>query len=445
MQPHIFKKLQRDGFYLDIDLGQPEPQPDQVKAAIANTQGTTVNSQRPEDTPYVLYECYTYLDLHEDVDDDGEETGVPLPYRVTIDSTSKRILEIRRNWKPDGPKTKERRRFVKYPFVPALDFYDLGLLNILGNATAAMTMAWRIMLDAGSFANFPGFIYNKSAFKRQDQNSFRIPPGGGVGVDAGLGNDVGNALKPLPYKGIDGSFMQLVQHIEQMSQRAAGAANQAVGEGKQDAPVGTTLALLEQAAKVMGAVHKRLHTAQSEEFQILKELFKEYPESLFDNIEHGSFPQDRQQLIEALNRYNLAPVADPNVPSNMHRHAKVASLVQLVQLYPAAFNIPTVLDVVLRDMKWDNPAELLAPPQAPQAQPPDPKLLAIQQKAQSDQQKSQLTMAQMAFKAQEAAKERKSKEDIEILKAATAQVIHPFSADIASNPALPPQIQRPTP
>jgi hypothetical protein len=368
----------------------------------------------------------------EDVDDQGQPTGLKLPYKVTIEKDSKQVLEIRRNWAAGDDTKTAKRVFVKYPFVPGLGFYDIGLLNILGNATAALTAAWRIALDNGMFSNFPGFLYSKSGVGRQLTNEFRVAPGSGVGLD--LGNPQGgisSSVMPLPYKGLDGTFAQFMESVQQTMQRVGGTAETNVGEGRADAPVGTAVALIEQSKVVMDAVHKRLHAAQAEEFQLLKERFKEDPEAFWRHNTSPQFPRDRDRLLAALENNDLVPVADPNVPSSMHRHAKIAALMQMVQAYPQLFDVPTVLQIVLRDMKFDNPQELLA--KTPPQNAPDPKM-------QVEQLKAVVKVQEIQANAVEKAKERKSREDISLLRLANTQVIHPASAPLASNPVLPSEL-----
>lgn len=453
MNQDVMRTMQINGVYLDIDLPKPVmAKVDPVTAKQKSSQGIATVSSREEDKPFTLYECYCKLNIKgfEDTDEDGEETGIPLPYRVTIDADSRKILEIRRNWKRDDKAKKQRRVFVKYPFVPAFGFYDTGLLNILGNASMALTAAWRLALDNGTFANFPGFVYSKDGVGRQLSNELRIPPGGGMGLDTGQ-KDVRAAVMPLPYKDLGPTFTAFMENVQATMQRVGGTAEMNVGEGTQNAPVGSTIALIEQATKVMDAVHKRLHQAQAEEFQILKELFQEDPEALHRHNDRPYFPKDYELLEQALNNIELIPQADPNVPSSMHRHMRVAALAQLASSpnFGPKFNQDTVLSVILRDMKW-NPDELLIPPGQQAQQGPDPRIVAAAQKAQAIQSKTMLDQAKlqqagqkMAFDAEQAEKDRQSKEDLAILQLANTQVIHPYSAGIASNPAIPRQIQRP--
>ncbi len=435
MSANTVKRMQMLGVYRDVELFQPmATATNLVDAKIASTSGQAPNTTRPEDQDYTIYESLCELDLpgYEDVDDDGQPTGLKLPYRVTIEKTSKNILEIRRNWAAGDETKTAKRLFVKYPFVPGLGFYDIGLLNILGNATAALTATWRIALDNGMFSNFPGFVYSKQGIGKQLTNEFRVAPGSGVGLDTG-NMPMSQAVMPLPYKGLDGTFAQFMDSVQQTMQRVGGTAETNVGEGRADAPVGTAVALIEQAKVIMDAVHKRLHAAQAEEFQLLKALFQEDPEAFWRHNRSPKFPQDKQRLLEALENNELVPVADPNIPSSMHRHAKLAALMQMVQAYPQLFDIPTVLQIVLRDMKFDNPEELLAkgPPPAP---PPDPKLQIQQMKSANDIQKLQAQAVSDAA-------DRKSREDLALIHLASTQVIHPASAPLAANPVVPAGLQ----
>ncbi len=436
MPANTLRRMQLMGVYRDVELNQPvATTPNPVDAKMQGVSGVSPNTMRPEDQNPTLYESLCYLDLpgFEDIDDDGNPTGLKLPYRVTVDKDTKQVLEIRRNWDADDDTKTAKRVFVKYPFVSGLGFYDIGLLNILGNAASALTAAWRIALDKGMFANFPGFVYSKQGIGRQLTNEFRVAPGSGVGLDIGNA-PINQAVMPLPYGSLDGGFVQFFEAVQQTMQRVGGTAETNVGEGRADAPVGTAVALIEQAKVIMDAVHKRLHAAQAEEFQLLKELFKEDPEAFWRHNKSPQFPRDKQRLLAALENNDLVPVADPNIPSSMHRHAKNAALMQMVQAYPQLFDIPTVLNAILVDMKFDNPQELLAkgPPPAP---PPDPKLQIAQIKATTDNNKA---MSQ----AMQASAELKSREDMKLLELARTEMIHPESAALAANPIMPAGVGR---
>jgi hypothetical protein len=433
MRRSTMKRMQILGIYRNVDLTQPIAEPNPVEQKVATVQGISP-SQRPQDQPYTVYECYCELDIpgfeHEE---NGEPTGLPLPYRVTIDKDSRKVLEIRRNWKEDDEDFQAKIPFVAYPYATGLGFYGIGLLHILGNLTSALTALTREAIDAGMFANFPGFIYSKSN-ARQMTNEFRIPPGGGVGIETN-GLPVQQVVMPLPYKEFGPATMALVQNLREQAQRVGGTADTPVGEGKQDAPVGTTLALIEQATKIEGAVHKALHAAQSEEFKLLCDLLAEDPEALFRGNKRSAFgnaktAEDKQRRIEqfrlALEDCDIVPKADPNVPSHMHRVMKAQALKQMTAGNPA-YNPIAVDKRVFAMIDVDDIDQLLAAPQAAQPPPIDPiKAGELQVKAMAEQNKQ----AKMVFDAKEKAKDRESRQNIEVLKLASSLAVHPESNQI---------------
>ena len=412
MRPSMLKRMQLAGAYRDVSLGVANPSlPNAVDQEIANTQGIDPQIAMQEaDRDHTIYECYCELDIKGFEDKQkGSITGLALPYRVVIDKDSRQILEVRRNWREDDETKLAKICFVKYSYVPGLGFYDIGLVHILGNTTNALTAAWRELLDAGMFANFPGFIYSKLA-GRQNTNEFRVPPGGGVGFDANGMDDIRKAIMPLPYKDIGPAFAQFVQNIAETGQRVGGTAEIGIGEGKQDAPVGTTLALLEQATKIEGAVHKRLHAAQAEEFQLLKECFRENPESFVRSVK-GELTWNAEEFVAALEDASIVPQADPNTPSHMHRLMKAQGLVQLDKAYPGVLKSPEVVNRVLEMMGFDNAQELMAGPQPPQPNPEAmAKMAELKLKSEDIQNKSAAKAQELALKAkiadQDAAKDQ---------------------------------------
>ena len=343
----------------------PTQAPDAVASMIASVQGFSDRMQRPEDTNFTIYECYTELNIKwfEHVDADGEPTGLELPYRVTLDKDSLHVLEIRRNWKKDDQNCLPKRVFVKFPFIPALGFYDIGLLHLLGNADRALTAAWRMMLDAGMFSNFPGFLYADIA-GRQQTNIFRIAPGSGAKIQTG-GLPIQNVVMPLPYKDVSAGLTQLVTSIAETGQRVGGTAELQVGEGRQDAPVGTTLALIEQAGKMLSAVHGRLHYAQSEEFQLLKERFMEDPEAFWRHNPKCAKPWKVAQFIAALQKCDIVPAADPNTSSHMQRIMKAVAIKQLQAMNPSIYDPRSVDEMILKMLGIGNFQKLFAPPPPP--------------------------------------------------------------------------------
>lgn len=439
MRPSTLRRMQLAGVYRDTDmLHRPTFEPHAIEEKEAQIIGFTATPKRPEDHPYTIYECYVELDIKgfEHKDDSGKVTGLALPYKVTIEKDSKQILEIRRNWKEDDKHCLAKKVFVKYPFNPAMGFYDIGLGQMLSGPARALTGAWRLLLDAGMFACFPGFIYAKTA-GRQNTNQFRIPPGGGYGLEVPAQRSIHDMVMPLPYKEPSAALIQLTELVEHTAQRYGGTAEQSTAEGKQDAPVGTTLALIEQATKILAAVHIRLHAAQAEEFQLLKERFREDPESFWRHNTRPAMPWEQDQFLQALNDYDLVPAADPNTPSHMHRIMKAVAIKQLQSMNQQLYDPVAVDSLLLHMIGVSDPEKLFAPPQAappPPAIPPDPnKMAEIQQRqrehegemanesqerqmeAVNQQREHQARMAEIALQGQDRAEDRKSRERVELM------------------------------
>jgi hypothetical protein len=475
LKPSTVKRLQILGVYRDIDLSMPkEPQEDAAMRARKDQQGISQGSFRPEDRDREIYECYCELDIRGfEHKFKGKETGLEIPYRVTIDVSSREILSITRNYDEPtedcaSPLPVARKTFVKYTFVPGLGFYDIGLLHILGNTTNAITAAWREMLDAGMFANFPGFLIADSGL-RQNTNIFRVPPGGGAPVKTG-GLPINQAIMPLPYKEPGQSLMNLVQNMAETGQRVGGTAEMAVGEGRSDAPVGTTLALIDQATKILNSVHKRMHAAQAEEFRLLVECFKENPEAFWQRNRCPAYQWDQQTFLQALNDCDLVPQADPNTASQTQRMMKIMGLKQLQQGNPSLYDPIAIDSAALQAMGWSNPQQFMVPPQAMGAPPPEllekqakvqadslkanasmldaqSKHQASQAKAQSDLMRAQtdmmkaeneLAMAQREL--QSKAADRASRERIQLIDLAQNLAVHPYSAEVV-NPLIAPAMQ----
>lgn len=376
MRPSTVRRMQILGVYRDIDLQTPDqPNYDEVQREKAEQQGVSLDAANPDDRDRELYECYCELDIpgfeHKYR---GKVTGLEIPYRVTIDKTSREILSIIRNYdEPTGEEgdrlPEARQNFVKYTFVPGFGFYDIGLLHILGNTTNAVTAAWREMLDAGMYANFPGFLMSDTG-GRQNTNIFRVPPGGGALVKTG-GQPINQAIMPLPYKEPGQAMMNLVQNMVETGQRVGGTAELAVGEGRQDAPVGTTLALIDQATKIINSVHKRLHASQAEEFQLLVRCFRENPESFWQKCRKQTIKWNEQLFIQALNDCELVPQADPNTASHTQRVMKVMALKQLAAANPALYDPVAVDTAALKAIGWSNPEQFMSPAEARAQMPPE--------------------------------------------------------------------------
>ena len=400
MRPSTVKRLQILGVYRDVDLGVPKtPDLDSVQRAQNDQQGIAPETYNPEDRDREIYECYCELDIagfeHKYK---GKESGLEIPYRVTIDVSTKEILSIVRNYDEDTAELPEaRQNFVKYSFVPGMGFYDIGLLHILGNTTNAVTAAWREMLDAGMYANFPGFLMAETG-ARQNTNIFRIPPGGGQVVKTG-GMPINQAVMALPYKDPSSALMTLVENMAQTGMRVGGTSEMQVGEGRADAPVGTTLAMIDQATKVLNSVHKRMHSAQADEFKLLVRTFRENPESFWNRLKRPTTEWNEQTFLTALNDCELVPQADPNTASQTQRMMKIMGLKQLQQANPSMYDPIAIDTAALKAMGWSNPEQFLAPKDA-QAAPP-PELQQIQAKIQTDQQKAQAALMSAQIKGQE--------------------------------------------
>lgn len=341
MRPSEIKRMQLAGVWREALLGPATlsaSSTDTVDIALQNISGfDPKTSLEVEELDREIYECYCEIDLRGyEHSENNEATGLALPYRVTIDKDSKQILEIRRWWE-EGDETYTRKEvFVEYVFVPAFPGVNLGLLHILGNATRALTAAWRIALDNGMLANFPGGLMARSTGKQQT-TSIRVGPGQVAPMDSD-GVPLKEAFMPLPYRDVTGGFVSIIQNVEQTSQRLGGTAETAVGEGRNDAPVGTTIALIEQAQKVLNAVHKRMHSAQQKEFGLLKKLFLLDPEALWRSNRNPCLERDTQRLQNALENKDIVPKADPNTSSQTLRIQKAIAIYQLAKENPPMFN-----------------------------------------------------------------------------------------------------------
>lgn len=388
MRNSTVKRLQILGVYRDIDLNQAvAPQLDSLQREKKTQQGVQPESTYPEDRDREIYECYCELDIkgfeHKYKD---KESGLEIPYRVTIDTSSKEILSIVRNYDEDDQELPESRtNFVKYTFVPGLGFYDIGLLHILGNTTNALTAAWREMLDNGMYANFPGFLMADTG-ARQNTNIFRVPPGGGALVKTG-GLPIDQAVMALPYNTSGQAALQsLAGEMAQTGMRIGGTSEAQVGEGRADAPVGTTLAMIEQATKILNAVHKRMHASQAEEFQLLVRCFKENPDSFWKRKCKSKMKWDEPNFLAALHNCELVPQADPNTASHNQRVMKIMALKQLQAASPQMYDPIAIDTAALQAIGWSNPNQFFAPPQAMGAVPPQ--LQQIQSKMAVEKQEA---------------------------------------------------------
>lgn len=362
MPPSLMAKFLEDGVYSDIPVGEPAGQPTSTDQKIAAQSGIAATTDRPKDKPHTIYECYTDLDLS--VYGIKQPVKRPLPYRISIERDARQILEIRRNWKDGDKNYRRRKRFVKFGLIPGFGFLDYGYLHLLGNHTRALTALWRLVIDAGMFANFPGGLRVRGP--RSDTNEFSPAPGEFVPIDTGGLQDIRSAIMPMPYKDPSVVMLNMIQQLAGDGQQLAGTADVEVGEGRANVPVGTVMAMVEQQTQVMAACHKRLHASQQEEFLVLKDLLQEDPGAL---VRHNPNPVREWQASAELDDLDLVPASDPNIPSRTHRLQQWYGLMQMAQAGgPALFNLQEVAKEGIDTLGYSDGERFLAnPAQAGQA------------------------------------------------------------------------------
>src|SRR6056300_152564 len=308
------RKQQVAGFYADIELQKPQDKEDEIEKKERELEGTRKSGK--QEMVYTLLECHVNLDLEgfEDKDDELNPTGIKLPYIVTVDETSRKVLSIRRNYEPTDPKRNKIQYFVHFKFLPGLGFYGFGLIHMIGGLSRTATAALRQLLDAGTLSNLPAGFKQRGIRVRDE--AAPLQPGEFRDVDAPGGN-LRDAFMTLPYKEPSPTLLQLMGIVVQAGQRFAAIADMQVGEGNQNAAVGTTVALLERGSRVMSAIHKRLYSGMKKEFRLLAKVFKTYlpPVYPFDVV--GGRREIKQMDFD--DRVDILPVADPNIFSMAQR------------------------------------------------------------------------------------------------------------------------------
>ena len=336
ISPNDLRRQMISGFYRDIEIDEN----DELYSSYSDIQEKYDELEGVKKSEYSgqyqLLEMHVDLNLEgfENLGQDGEPTGLKVPYVVTLEQGTGKILSIYRNYLQNDPLFMRQKYFVHFKFLPGLGFYGFGLVHMLGGLTRTATAALRALLDAGTLSNLPAGFKSRGLRVRDDEEP--LMPGEFRDVDA-PGGDLRNALMPLPYKGPDGTLFQLLGFVVDAGRRFAAIADMKVGDGSQANPVGTTMALLEQGAKVMSAIHKRCHYAQKEEFELLAKLFAtalppEYPY----NVSGGN------RLIKATDfddRVDVVPVSDPNIFSMSQRIMLAQTQLQLAQSNPQVHNL----------------------------------------------------------------------------------------------------------
>ena len=331
MSRNEIKKQQLSGFYADVEIKERSYDPDDsdVQKEIDDIEG--VGPSYAEDRDHTVYEVHTLLDLKglEDAGQDGEPTGLKLPYIVTIDESSQTVLSIRRNYTEGDPYKNKINYFVQYKFLPGLGFYGLGLSHMIGGLSKASTSILRQLIDAGTLANLPaGFKARGMRIRDEDEP---LQPGEFRDIDT-TGGSLRENLIPLPIKEPSNVLMSLLGILVDSGKRFAAIGDMNVGDMNQAMPVGTTVALLERGTKVMSAIHKRLHYAQRLEFGLLSKVFSEYlpPEYAYET---GTGPREIKQT-DFDERIDVIPVSDPNIFSQSQRITLAQELLQMVQSNP---------------------------------------------------------------------------------------------------------------
>jgi len=361
------RKQQINGFYKDIDLGEPPVQQDQLKDKELELEGIQANGT---EEMYTLLEMHVNLDLegYEDVNpEDGEPTGVRLPYIVTIDDANGKILSIRRNFKAEDPLKKKISYFVHFKFLPGLGFYGLGLIHMIGGLSRTATVALRQLLDAGTLANLPAGFKTRGVRMRDDAQP--LQPGEFRDVDVPGGN-IKDQFMQLPFKGPDQTLLQLLNIVVGAGQRFASIADSQVGDMNQQAAVGTTVALLERGSRVMSAIHKRIYVAMKQEFKLLAEVFKTYLPPVYPYDVPGAARQIK--VADFDDKIDILPVADPNIFSQTQRISMAQSQLQLAQSNPQIHNLYQAYRSMYDALGVKDINAILPPPQKPM--PLDPSL-----------------------------------------------------------------------
>jgi hypothetical protein len=325
------RKQQVSGFYRDIELSDPDnTERDVIEEKIDTVSGVEPGSETEN---YTLYEVHTYLDLEgfQDKDQQGHETGIKLPYIVTINSDTSDVLAIRRNYDPADPKKRKRQYFVHYKFMPGLGFYGFGLVHLLGNLARSSTSILRQLIDAGTLSNLPAGFKAKG-LRIQDEGSL-LQPGEWRDVDA-PGGSLRESLMPLPYKEPSATLMQLLGFCVTAAEKFVGTSDLGMTDSNQEMPVGTTIALLERGSRVLSAVHKRMHYAQKQELKLLTQAIKESVETYPYDVAGGKqiFAQDFNNTID------IVPVSDPNIFSMTQRISLAQEQLRLAQAAPQMHN-----------------------------------------------------------------------------------------------------------
>jgi hypothetical protein len=364
------RKQQVNGFYRDIELGEPADVESDLDKKERELEG--IQKTQNEDI-YNVLEFHIDLDLEgfEDRDDEGEFTGIKLPYIVTIEEATREVLAIRRNYEPADPLKKKISYFVHFKFLPGLGFYGFGLIHMIGGLSRTATAALRSLLDAGTLSNLPAGFKMRGIRIRDDAQA--IAPGEFRDVDAPGGN-IKDAFMALPFKEPSQTLLQLMGVVVSAGQRFASIADLQVGDGNQQAAVGTTVALLERGSRTMSAIHKRIYVSLKHEFKMLGRIFKTYLPAEYPYDVVGGTRQIKQQDFD--DKIDILPIADPNIFSQSQRISIAQAELQLAQSNPQMHNMYNAYRAMYEALGVKNIDTILVQPEKPT--PMDPAVEAIQ-------------------------------------------------------------------
>ena len=325
-------KLQEAGFYSDVDLGEPSMELDDIEKQKAEEQGITAL----QDDRFRFLEMHVDLDLpgYEHKNKKGEPTGIALPYVVTVEKSTRQIVAIRRNWYEDDELHTKRQHFVHYQYIPGFGFYGYGLIHLIGGYARSATMIQRQLIDAGTLSNLPGGLKSRGLRIKGDDTP--IQPGEFRDVDVPSGSIRDNIL-PLPYKEPSQVLFALFQNIVQEGRAFASSGDMNVSDMSTNAPVGTTLALLERTLKVMTAVQARIHYSMKQEFKLLKVIIADYTP---DEYEYDPVDATRRAKKEDYDAVDVIPVSDPNAATMAQKIVQYQAVLQLAQSAPQLYNLP---------------------------------------------------------------------------------------------------------
>jgi hypothetical protein len=325
-------KLMNAGFYREVDLGEPDNNVDEIRKAKDEETGfSSMNDDR-----YELFEVQVDLDLpgYEDKDKDGNETGIALPYIVTVLTSTNEILSIRRNWAPEDSLRLKRQHFVHYQYIPGFGSYGFGLFHLIGGYAKSATSLMRQLVDAGTLSNLPGGLKTRGLRIKGDDTP--INPGEFRDVDVGSGSIRDNIL-PLPYKEPSMVLAGLMDKIVEEGRRFAASADTKIADMSANAPVGTTLAILERTLKVMSAVQARVHFSFKQELKMLAAIMRDYADDSYDYEVEDAQPHARKADFSHV---EIIPVSDPNAATLAQRVVQYQSVIQLAQMAPQIYNLP---------------------------------------------------------------------------------------------------------